>query len=178
MHSYGKIVFPCISKRLCVMRGGIPKLPSREVERHDSPVPVCDGELRELQRSLGWKLAKRANYGSRNDPELTLGTLESANLRFERLRQLQSSPAVQDRSISHFYVSHSIGSGIFAELVRDALDGIRMLHDRDGHLEPIEVILERLRIAHDHVIAKSVRGIPGHSDPVIASELEQCLGPY
>ena len=62
---------------------------------------------------------------------------------------------------------------VLGELVRDPLEGVRVLHDGQREAKPLQVTLEAHRVRHDHPGCETRRVGGGQLDAALARELDQ-----
>src|SRR5205085_3483128 len=83
---------------------------------------------------------------------------------------------IEYRCIPHLDVPDAFAGGIFGELERNPLESRRRLHDRESHLESLEVILEVSGVVDVHVRGERGGVIPWHRDAIFAAQIDQRLG--
>src|SRR5450759_2868827 len=172
-----EIVLARVPERLNVACRRISLLPSGQIERHHAVVLEVDGEPGHLERALGRQLAQSADDEKRRDVEVLLGATKPAQGRLDRLHQCESLNDVQERSISHLDVAHTVFDGILGQLVGDALERILALPDGDRHIEAPQVIVEALGVIHPHEFLQLLGRVPRQLDPLLPRQLQKRFRP-
>src|SRR5437773_4795043 len=112
-----------------------------DVEADDALLAVSDRELGHLER-VG-AVAHRADDLAQRDRVAALGPLEAANDGGEDLLEVHAALGAEDRRVADLRVDDPVARQVLAALVRDALDRVGSLHDRDGVREAAEIERER-----------------------------------
>src|SRR6267378_2137561 len=85
-----------------------------------------------------------------SDAEILFSTTQSTQRSFDRLHKCESLHDVQNGRVPHLDVADAIFSGVFRQLIGNSLERFLRLHYRNGYIEPLQVILQSLRVVHSH----------------------------
>ena len=129
-----------------VRRRGVENLVAREVEADHFPCEAA-GDLRQLDVLVGRVLPHRADDGHRLDRS----GLEAGQHCLDHPLHGQPAAQVQSRCPPHLEVVDVFGSGVLAQLPRDALESGFGLHHRDRVVEVRDVLgLAVTVVGRDH----------------------------
>src|SRR3989442_15998396 len=117
------------------------RLLARDVEADDPALAVRDRELRHLER-IG-AVAHRADDLAERDAVFALGALEPLLHGLNDLLEVEAAPRVEHRRVADLRVHDPVAREIIAALVRDALERLFGLHDRDRVREAAQIEGER-----------------------------------
>src|SRR6266550_7474480 len=112
-----------------------------DVEADDALLAVSDRELGHLER-VG-AVAHGADDLTQRDGIVGFGPLEAANDGSEDLLEIHAALGAEDRRVADLRIDDPVARQVLAALVRDALDRVASLHDRDGVREAAEIERER-----------------------------------
>src|SRR6266550_1476277 len=107
------------------------------------------------------------------DPEVLFRATQSAQRSLDGLHQRESLYDIQNRRVSDLDVANPVIGRVFRQLVGDSLERFFGLHYRNGHVEPLEVILQGLRVIHSHEVGQLLRRVLGHLDARLAREIQK-----
>ena len=111
-------------------------------------------ELRHLDRRLHRQVAQAADDQRRGDLVVRFRATQATERGLDHFRVRQTTTRVERRTEADLRVADVLERAILRELVRDPLDGIRRLHQRERDVEAGEVVDEVAPFAHVHVLAE------------------------
>ena len=87
-------------------------------------------------------------------------------------------PPAQPGAVAHLEIADVVARRVLHHLVGDPLDRLGALEQRDGVLEPLEIVLEIGRVVHQHEPAELHSGpVSGSANPACAGQLDHRLRP-
>ena len=149
---------------------------AREIECGHPSRPILGRDARELERLSRWLGPHGAddqpNFGSR----FFHRPLYPRKGSFDGLGQGQSG-TMEQRRIAHLDIPNVLGGLVHDEFVRHALERRGGLQDGEGDDVFLEVLLEVLRVAHQHRLRQLIRCLGGQVDALRPGQLEHRRGP-
>ena len=133
----GKVLPPAELERLEVGLRGVAGLLAGDVEADDASFAIRHGKLRHFERVR--PVAHGADQLTQRDAVVAFGALEPERNALDDLLEVQAALGVEYRRIPDFGVHDPVAREILAAFVRDTLEGLLGLHDRDRVGEPPQV---------------------------------------
>src|SRR5438093_5486373 len=138
-----EVLAAAVLERVEVRLGRVARLLAGDVEADDATLAVRDGELGHLER-VG-PVAHRGDDLAQRDRVVSLRALEPARDGLDDLLEVEPPLEVEDRRVTDLRVDDAVGRQVRAALVRDALETLGCLHDRDRVFEAAKVERQRAR---------------------------------
>ena len=121
-------------------------------------------------------MPQRAENQPTLDPELGGRQIHRTLRRLDGLVERETAARVEHRRIPNLDVSDAFIVCVLQQLVGHALERGSALHDREGHVEAREVVLEMPRILDPHVMRQRFGGRCGHRHAEFAAKFKQRSG--
>src|SRR5690349_7073541 len=147
-------------ERGLVHTGRTAGLAAGQVERHHAAILVGYAEPGDRQRHVGRVVPERAVDHPGHDAEVALAPGQALQLGVERLLHGEPAAGAELGAVTHLEIAEPVARRVLHHLVSHPLDAVGRLQERDGVLEPREVILEAARVAHHHELPE-LAGIRG-----------------
>ncbi len=71
----------------------------------------------------------------------------------------KTAPGAEERAVAHLEVAEAIGRGVGDHLVGHPLDGVGFLQQRDGVVEPGQIVVEVAGVGNEHPAAQTLGGV-------------------
>jgi len=110
------------------------------------------------------------------DAEVRLGASQAGERSFERLVRLQPALRIEDGTEASLQVPYVLPGVVLTELIGDALNALRVLHERKREVKALEVVLEVPGVVHDHVVVELRRIIRRELHGPLGGELDHRRG--
>jgi hypothetical protein len=159
-------------ERRLVVDGRMPAFGAGEVERDDAPAPVRHGQLGHGNGDLHRQVAQAADDERGRNVVLRLGPAQAAQSGIHHLLRRQPATDVEFGAEADLHVADVLGGRVRRQLVGDALDGRRRLHQLQRDLEALQVVHEADAIGHLHPRAELGGAGDGQPHAGVGGELE------
>ena len=139
MHGAAESRFARQAKRRCVRPAGIAGFIACQVEGAYL-IGISHRQFRHFHAQLRRLVAQAAENQASADVELPLSEQQTLVDFIEHLLEREPISPVQLRRESHLAVDHSVGREVFHQLVRDARQALRRLHQRHRKIHPHKIV--------------------------------------